>query len=86
MTDEVKKTVVAILSDIISRPADSIEDNFLYSKSSMMDSFALINFLMELETQFDVQFTANDYSDESFQTLNGLVNKIIELQAENGNI
>ena len=83
MTQDIRNIVSEILGDILGCPSDNIDDSFCYSKSDMIDSFSLINFLMEIESRFDITFTANDYSDESFQTVSGLVNKIVKLQLEN---
>lgn len=54
-----------------------INGEFRYLDSANFDSFGLIQFIMEIEEEFDINLTPEDTQSDEFRYIDGLV-KIIE--------
>lgn len=62
---------------------DEIEKNSHedYLAKGWIDSFKFVTFVTEIEDEFKITFSKNEFQDRVFATLNGL-NKIIEARIE----
>lgn len=52
-----------------------INENFL--EKGWIDSFKFISFISDIETNFKIRFTNDQFQDRKFSTINGLI-RIIE--------
>ena len=68
--------IKASLMDLIHQNSanDSIETNDATNivTAAGLDSFALLNFIMDVELEFEVELSTDDLSDEANQTVGGL--------------
>ena len=51
-----------------------------YLDMGLIDSFALINFILELEEAFDIELSPEDTQSDEFRYLGGLINLIDKKQ------
>ena len=57
-------------------PADVDLDQFDYMDSGHVDSMRLLKFIIELETEFDVDIEEDEIEDPAFRTVGGLVETV----------
>lgn len=57
-------------------PADIDVNDFDYLESGHIDSIALIAFVADLETEFDIEFSDDEIMSEDFRTIGGLAGMI----------
>ena len=53
-----------------------------YFENSLIDSFAFLDLTACLEEKFNIEFTDDDFADDSFFTVSGLIN-IVEKRINN---
>lgn len=53
-----------------------------YFQAGWIDSFGFINFVAEIESEFGVQFSNDDFQDRDFSTIGGLARLILARQQE----
>ena len=58
---------------------NSKDENFL--EKGWIDSFKFVTFVTEIEDEFKITFSTDEFQDRAFATLDGL-NKIIEARIE----
>ena len=73
--DEVCRRVVALIERDEPLPVESLENklDYRYLDSGHIDSFAIIDFIFELEDTFKIQFTAEDTQSDQFRTPRGVI-------------
>ncbi|MBO4750879.1 MAG: acyl carrier protein [Lachnospiraceae bacterium] len=59
---------------------DSIDDN--YFDKGFIDSFAFISLLGDIEDEFQIEFSNDQFEDRSFSTISGLAGIIEEITGE----
>lgn len=72
---DIKSRVIDILCETNSRIQDNIETNLL--ESGILDSFEIVNIVMELEMEFGVEIEPEDIAPDNFKTVEAIV-KLIE--------
>lgn len=78
MIDNIKQFVIEIISKRCKLPELSKIDLFNYIDAGHIDSMALIKFLVEIESKFDIEISAEDLVLPEFKTIGGLVSIIDE--------
>ena len=66
------KTILVDLIDQNSTISTETHDKTNIVTSSGLDSFGLLNFIMDVELEFDVKLSTDDLSDDANQTVAGL--------------
>ena len=63
-------------------PGASIEDQMVYEflEEEVIDSIGLLEFIMELESQFGIRFEPSHLQSDRFRTLGGIVEIIDEIR------
>ena len=77
MKDEVKYFIIKLLEKKrpISKGIDI--DSLEYFRTGHVDSLGLMKFILEIEEKFDIEISEEDMMDESFATIGGLVEIIL---------
>ena len=70
------KTILIDLIDQNSAISIEIHDKTNIVTSAGLDSFGLLNFIMDVELEFDVKLSTDDLSDDANQTVAGLANLV----------
>lgn len=52
--------------------------NFNYITEGNLDSFELLSFISDVEIEFDIQLTANDFTNTNHHIINGLASLILK--------
>jgi acyl carrier protein len=76
MTDNIKQFIIKTLEKRGKLPQNTDIDLFNYINSGYIDSMALIKFVVELESQFDIDISENDIISSEFKTIGGLTSLI----------
>ncbi|HFD86549.1 MAG TPA: acyl carrier protein [Gammaproteobacteria bacterium] len=76
MNESVKEYVVDFIEQKGRLPVDVDYTTFDYIDSGHVDSMRLIRFVIELESQFDMEILDEDMESLAFRTINGLVDII----------
>lgn len=77
----IKNKVIAIISDKIVLPdLDCDIDIFRFLDSGQIDSFSLVQLIMDIEEEFEIEFSAQDTQSDEFRYIGGLVNIISNKQ------
>tara|TARA_B100001105_G_scaffold249006_1_gene235412 strand:- start:193 stop:453 length:261 start_codon:yes stop_codon:yes gene_type:complete len=72
------KNTLTVLVDLLLERAelpDSKQSEYLtfrFLDAGIIDSFNLMQFIMEIEEEFDIELTPDDTQSEEFRTLGGL--------------
>ena len=76
---EINKRVLKILEKKKPIPLEDLIEklDYRYLDEGHVDSFSILNIIMELETEFNIDLTAEDTESDNFRTPGGIV-KIIE--------
>ncbi|MBR3468898.1 MAG: hypothetical protein IKH28_04305 [Lachnospiraceae bacterium] len=59
---------------------DCVDDN--YFEKGFIDSFAFISLLGDIEDEFGIEFSNDQFEDRSFSTISGLASIIEEIAGE----
>ena len=54
--------------------------NCNYFESGFIDSFGVVELIMEIESKYTIRFSQNHFQDRRFATIDGLAEIIMELQ------
>ena len=75
---EIRKKVLEILERKNTIPLQSLEEklDYRYLDEGHLDSFSILNFIIELESQFDIKLTAEDTESDNFRTPGGIARMI----------
>ncbi|NQU57230.1 MAG: hypothetical protein HQ513_08340 [Rhodospirillales bacterium] len=78
--DEIIKKVIAILERDDPLPKGTLEVKlaYRYLDAGHIDSFAIMNFIVELEAAFDIALSSEDTQSDEFRTVGGIVTIIME--------
>jgi len=76
---EIIETLSTILQDLLQNPSIMLSATTIRNDVPGWDSFAYVNFIVAVETQFGIRFRVADV--ESFQTVGDIVNEIKALTA-----
>ena len=78
--DEVTKKILAILEHDDPLPKETMEEklDYRYLDNGHIDSFAIINLIVEIEVAFDIVLSPEDTQSDEFRTPGGLVTLITE--------
>ena len=71
---EIIEVLTTILRDLLANPSIALSVTTIRSEVPGWDSFAYVNFIVAVETQFGIRFHVADI--ESFQTVGDIVNEI----------
>lgn len=73
--DEITQKVIALLEREEPLPVETLEEKlaYRYLDEGHIDSFAIMNFIVELEAIFDVTLSPEDTQSDAFRTPGGLV-------------
>lgn len=63
-----KKKVLEVLKQV----NEAIEENVNLLEASIIDSFAVVNIVMELEDAFEIEIDAEDVISENFETVEAI--------------
>lgn len=72
---EIKEQVLEVLRNVNPNIADNVEANLL--ETGLIDSFEIVNVVLELEDAFDIIIDPELVLPENFQTINNIV-KLVE--------
>lgn len=72
---DIKNKVVNILCEVNPKIQDNIETDLL--ESGILDSFEIVNIVMELEGEFGIEIEPEDIEPDNFKTVEAIV-KLIE--------
>jgi len=76
---EIIETLTTILQDLLVDPSIQLSSTTVRKDVPGWDSFAYVNFIVAVETQFGIRFRVADV--ESFQTVGDIVSEIKVLMA-----
>lgn len=71
----IREKVISIILERIELPKENI-DQFRFLDTGMIDSFSLVQLIMEIEEEFDIEFSTQDTQSDEFRYIGGLVNII----------
>jgi len=77
MNNEVREFVIKLLEKKRPIAKDIDIESLKYFKSGYVDSLGLMKFIFQIEEKFDVEISEEDMMDESFSTIGGLVQIIL---------
>lgn len=81
---DIKGYVLSILQKKYSLDQSVDLESFNYVESGYVDSLGLLQFIVELEDKFSIEFTDDEMTSPEFHTVGGIV-KIIEDKVKNRN-
>ena len=78
--DEVARKILAILERSEPLPGDTLKEKlaYRYLDEGHIDSFAIMNIIVEFEDVFDITLSSEDTQSDEFRTAGGLVTIIEE--------
>ena len=78
--NDIYNFVVEYLERSSPVPGDTVEaiKAYRYLDAGHINSFALFPFIMELEDQFGVSFSAEDTQSDEFRTVGGVVGMVVD--------
>ncbi len=71
-------------NSIASRDVVSKNLNQNYFEKNWIDSLIFVSFIMDVEQEFDIGFSNDEFQNRDFSTINGLI-KIISKHVDNKN-
>lgn len=82
-----QKQITAFIFDLFEQKGslpENLEDklSFRYLDEGIIDSMALIHFIMQIEEQFEIELTPEDTQSDEFRTVGGLINLITQKKRE----
>ncbi|OBV40943.1 acyl carrier protein [Janthinobacterium psychrotolerans] len=77
MQDTVHSFILVLLARKSPLPVDFTDDSDFVS-AGIVDSMAIIKFILELEARFDITLSDDDIASEQFRSVRGLVDLIDE--------
>jgi acyl carrier protein len=72
MQDSIRTFVLALLEKK-SRLPKGFDDASDFIKTGIVDSVAIIKFMLEIESRFDIEITESDIESDEFRSVRGLV-------------
>lgn len=84
MTDSTRQFVLRLVGKKARLPKDVDIDSFNYIDSGYIDSIELIHFVVEIESEFDIEIAEADMDSLEFKTVGGLVSIIEKKVAPRG--
>jgi acyl carrier protein len=75
--DEICNKLRNLLAELGLELSENFE-GFNFVTESHLDSFELINFITDVEIEFNVQFTAEDLANDRHHSINGLAELILK--------
>ena len=84
MREKIIAYVIGSLEKKAPVPGENIEDKLQYEylDNKHIDSFETMNLIMEIESEFNIRFTPENFQDERFRVVSGLVDIIEELSGK----
>ena len=82
MQDSIRAFVLALLEKK-SRLPKGFDDASDFIKAGIVDSVAIIKFILEIESKFDIEISEADIESDDFRTVRGLV-ALIERKSKRG--
>ena len=78
--DEVARKILAILERSEPLPRDTLKEKltYRYLDEGHIDSFAIMNIIVEFEDVFDITLSSEDTQSDEFRTAAGLVTIVTE--------
>ena len=78
--EDITTKVLAIIEKKKIIPLQNIEEklDYRYLDEGHVDSFSLLNLILELESEFDIKLSAEDTESDNFRTPRGIVSIINE--------
>lgn len=76
---EIIETLTTILQDLLANPSVALSPTTVRSDVPGWDSFAFVNFIVAVETEFGIRFRVADV--ESFQSVGDIAHEISVLTA-----
>lgn len=73
MKNEVKDFIIKLLEKKRPISKDIDIDSLEYFKTGHVDSLGLMKFILEIEEKFNIEISEEDMMDESFGTVDGVV-------------
>lgn len=73
MTDQIKQFILPLMEKKSKLPKGVDIDSFNYIDTGYVDSIGLIKFVLEIETQYDIEISDADMVAPEFKTVGGLV-------------
>tara|TARA_Y100001970_G_scaffold293410_1_gene440018 strand:+ start:3003 stop:3245 length:243 start_codon:yes stop_codon:yes gene_type:complete len=73
--EDITTKVLAIIEKKKIIPLQNIEEklDYRYLDEGHVDSFSLLNLILELESEFDIKLSAEDTESDNFRTPRGIV-------------
>ena len=75
MSADIQNFVLGLLKKKSRLPSD-FSDSTDYLKTGIVDSIGIIKFILELESQFDIEISDEDIESDDFRSVSGLVKLI----------
>jgi acyl carrier protein len=78
--DEIIKKIITVLEGYGPIPKESLVEKlaYRYLDEGHIDSFAIVNFIINLEDAFGIELSAEDTQSDEFRTVEGIVGIVIE--------
>ena len=64
--------IIGYIEENTSEAATSIDATTEFAASGILDSFAILNLIISLESEFEIKFSIDELSDKSIRTLGPL--------------
>lgn len=77
MNKQIEAFILASIQKKSKLPANCDLKQFDFLASGHVDSVAIIQFILDLETKFDIDITEEDLESPAFRTVNGLTQLIV---------
>jgi acyl carrier protein len=83
MTDDVRDTVLRFFGERAPLPGETVDEQLAvaYLDEGLVDSIAIVELVVELETTYGFRFAPADLQAPEFRTIGGLVATVERLRA-----
>ena len=69
---QITQFIVEYIEENTNEAAPSIDATTEFAASGILDSFAILNLIITLESEFEIKFSIDELSDKSIRTLGPL--------------
>ncbi|WP_420935276.1 acyl carrier protein [Alteromonas sp. A081] len=69
---QITQFIVEYIEENTNEAAQSIDATTEFAASGILDSFAILNLVITLESEFEIKFSIDELSDESIRTVGPL--------------
>ena len=76
MKDAIRQFVLRLIEKKAKLPKDTDIDSFNYIDCGYVDSIGIIKFIVEIESEFDIEILDTDLESLEFRTVGGIVSLI----------